>query len=797
MSALFEERGRGLAVAGLFLALTLLLTWPIPRQIASAVPGFGDSLLNAWILAWEGRAIGRLDFAGFFDTNIFYPLEGTLTYSELMLPQAIFATPAWLASRNPILVFNLVLLASIWTSALAAYLLAMHLTRDRAASFTAGAIFAFCPFMLTHLPQVQTLFAAGIPLSFLFLHRFAESRRTLDLLGFGAVFAVQALGNGYYAVYLALFAGLYLAFHAVRDRWIVEPRFWLQAGLVAGLVLLVVGPFYLQYTTVAKASGFTRPVGPPTGLASYLSVTPGNWLYGRLLGAGIDPGTPGARLFPGVVAVLLAAVGLAGGIRRRPAAEAGGSGGGAGASRASAAAAPPGQRTVRALEVAILATVAVVVAIDLGGGLRAAIGGVPLRATGIERPLLLLAALVLARGLAGRRWPGCASLFPRFGGAGRATYPALLAAAFVFSLGTQPYGLLRDFVPGFGNLRAPYRIGVVFLFALAMLAALGMAWVLQRLRERGRGRALAAAVLPALVVVEFLSIPVPVTAVAVGDEVPAVWRWLAERDDDPAIAVFPVRIPLEYPRVLYSAYHWKPMVNGFSGYAPYLYVALAERDTEFPSPPLLAQLRALGVDLVLVETAEYRSGRRRQVLRRLGRLERAVDGLRPLGEFDGVRVYELHGAADPAVLGPPAPAPPPRAPLERAGWSVDAVPPERAGDAVDGDPESCWAAPMRPGASYQVDLGRPRRIGGIVLRAGASPLGYPRGYRVEVSRDGLAWRTIARERRFHPPLPAFLEPIDMPVEIRLPPATARRLRIVQERSQDELAWVICELDVLG
>ncbi len=782
MSALAKERGRGLAIAGLFLALTLAVTWPIPSRIASAVPGFGDSMLNAWILAWEGRAIGRLDFAGFFDTNIFYPLEGTLTYSELMLPQAIFATPAWLAGRNPILVFNLVLLASIWTSALGAYLLAMRLTRDRAASFTAGAIFAFCPFMLTHLPQVQTLFAAGIPLAFLFLHRFAESGATRDLVGFGAVFAVQALGNGYYAVYLALFGGLYLAFHAVRGRRIADPRFWAQAALVAALILVVVGPVYRQYAAVAEASGFTRPVGPPTGLASYLATTPGNWIYGRLLESGIQPGAPGARLFPGLVAILLAAVGLAGGMRWRRA-----RGGGR------------GQRAVWALELSILALSIGVLAIDLGGGWRAEIAGVPFRATGIGRALLVLGALVLGRWLAGRRWPGCRSLFPRFDGPGGATYPALLAAAFVFSLGTQPYGLLRDFVPGFGNLRAPYRIAVVFLFALAMLAAAGMARVLERLRNRGRdrSRALAAVALPALVVLESLSIPLPLTPVPVGEEVPAVYRWLAEREDDPAIVFFPARIPLEYPRVLYSAYHWKRMVNGFSGYAPYLYVELAERSAEFPSPALVTDLRELGVDLVLVETGSYPPARRKQVLRRIRRLERAVDGLRPLGDFDGVRVYELRGAADPAVLGPPEPTAPPGPALDRAGWSVRAVPPEGAAAAVDGDPASCWAAPMRPRARFQVDLGERRRVAGIVLRTGESPLGYPRGYRVEASGDGRSWRPIAGERRFHPPLAAFVEPLDMRVEIPLPATTTRHLRIVQERLDRELAWVICELEVLG
>jgi hypothetical protein len=167
-----------LLVTALFLALTLIMTYPLALHLGSGVRDLGDPLLNSWILAWDVKQITRLAISGFFDANIFFPNHRTLAYSEHLFTEALVALPVRVLSENPILAHNFVLLFAFITSALGMYALATHLTRCRVCGFVAGLIYAFSHFMFSHFVHIQVVMAGGIPLTFLFLHRFFETSRT-------------------------------------------------------------------------------------------------------------------------------------------------------------------------------------------------------------------------------------------------------------------------------------------------------------------------------------------------------------------------------------------------------------------------------------------------------------------------------------------------------------------------------------------------------------------------------------------------------------------------------------------
>ena len=305
-------RKHGWALGG-FVLLALLLTYPISIRLGHAVPDLGEPLLNSWIWAWEVHSLSNPGSTRFFDTNIFFPHLNTLAYSELLLPQLVVAGPALLLWGNPILAHNLVLLASLIATAFTSYLLAHYLTGSRPAGVIAGLIFAFCPFMFGHLSHVQVLFAAGIPLTLLFMHRWLEEGRTRHAVLMGVTYALQALGNTYFAVYLTFFGGTYLVIELLRRRlWRRERVGWqlLAAGLIA---IALVAPFYSHYLQLKNEMAFSRTLPAPTPTAAYFAVPESNRLYGRLLG---PLGMPEGRLFPGITTSILALVGFAGAMRR-------------------------------------------------------------------------------------------------------------------------------------------------------------------------------------------------------------------------------------------------------------------------------------------------------------------------------------------------------------------------------------------------------------------------------------------------------------------------------------------------
>lgn len=129
-----------------------------------------------------------------------------------MFTQSLIALPVLLLIKNPIFAYNFILLFSFITSGFGMYLLASYLTKNTSAGVIAGIIFAFSPFMLAQLSHLHIITAGGIPLAFLFLHKFFEDESYKHLLLFTLFYLLQILANGYFALYLTLFSGLYILY---------------------------------------------------------------------------------------------------------------------------------------------------------------------------------------------------------------------------------------------------------------------------------------------------------------------------------------------------------------------------------------------------------------------------------------------------------------------------------------------------------------------------------------------------------------------------------------------------------
>ncbi len=305
---------RRLTVPAFFLLVTLVMTYPLALRLDTGVRDLGDGLLTSWIMSWNVRQLTRLDVARYFDANIFFPHTRTLAYSEHLFTQSLASLPVRAFSSNPLLAHNIVLLLAYLTSALGMYALARHLTKSRFAGVVAGLVFAFSPFMFSHFVHIQIVTAGGIPLAFLFLHRYFETRRTREAVCFALVSSLQALANSYYALYLGLFGGLFILVMAVPRKRVFDPGFWRDMLAAAAVILFLAGPFAYQYVRVGRDMGFSRHVGTPASLTSYLAASPTNRVYGGLTERFQKPEQ---HLFPGALALILAVAGFVSLVSRR------------------------------------------------------------------------------------------------------------------------------------------------------------------------------------------------------------------------------------------------------------------------------------------------------------------------------------------------------------------------------------------------------------------------------------------------------------------------------------------------
>jgi hypothetical protein len=226
-----------------------------------------------------------------------------------------------------------------------------------------------------------------------------------------------------------------------------------------------------------------------------------------------------------------------------------------------------------------------------------------------------------------------------------------LALAFELSLGFYGYSYppLYEHLPLFAGLRAPARLGIFVLFFLGVLAAYGHAAIEQMLRVRGQSHVprvrafILAAAICATMMVEYWVAPLPL--VAFPNKPPPLYAWLAQQPPG-LVAELPVvpahLLPGEDPRYAYlSTFHWKPLLNGYSGYYPPSYLANLPRLQPFPRDPSTRVLQRAGVRYVVVHLGSYTQSEGAAVLSAL-----AVDNAyTQLGSFSDGRgiavVYRL------------------------------------------------------------------------------------------------------------------------------------------------------------
>ena len=128
-------------------------------------------------------------------------------------------------------------------------------------------------------------------------------------------------------------------------------------------------------------------------------------------------------------------------------------------------------------------------------------------------------------------------------------------------------------------------------------------------------------------------------------------------------------------------------------------------------------------------------------------------------------------------------------PLEnRKQWKVSASHKSAAARAaLDGNPGTRFdtGTSQVPGMWFQVELPELTEIAGLQLDAGKSTADYPRGYKVELSKDGRAWEKPVAEGKGKDPV----------TEIVFPAAEAKFVRITQTGAVNGLFWSIHELDI--
>ena len=632
-----------------------MFTWPLATGLTRDIPwDLGDSLLNAWILAWDADHLRRFlsgDFGalrGFWDANIFYPERLTLAYSEHLIAQAVQILPVYALTSNIILSYNLLFLSTFVLSGLGMYLFVRQVTRSDRAAFVAGLIYAFAPYRVPQFSHLQVLSAQWMPFALYGLRRYFDTRRIKPLAGAVAALVAQNLSNGYFLFFFSPLAAAYVLFEAATRHLWRDIRLWVEVGAAAGVVTFATLPFLFPYLELRRlgfpARSLFEVMTFSADVFSYWTAPSVSHVWGHTMRA---MPKPEGELFPGLTLLVLTAIALAGIV--------------AAAWRSSQQAAISRDDrlapVVRVL-MAICAVYAFFFLLLLSGFRFERVGPFPISVRGIGRPSLILAICV----------PAVVAISPRarlFAKAALGTLPtfALVATfiAFILSFGpairangrligeTGPYWYLYDHVPGFDGLRVPSRYAMLVVLFLAIASAYGSAAIERRFR---RGGALIVG-LGLLAVMEALAAPIiingtaseggyatPPARVYTGDNVPAVYRFLKSLPaGSTVLAEFPFgETGYEVRYMFYSTNHWHRLLNGYSGTFPLSYSrgsSLLRRPLNAPDLAWQTLVES-GATHAVVHENLYLNREGQAISRWL-----TNHGARQIATFDGDTVFQL------------------------------------------------------------------------------------------------------------------------------------------------------------
>ncbi len=194
-----------------FILLSSIITYPTIFKMNSHLYGSGGDALGAvWHLWWLKYAhLHRLSpetchlIAYPYGVNFAYAATRHFLWESLLLPVSL--------KFGEVFAYNFSVLPSFFLSAIIAYYLVYYFTKNKLASLIAGIIYAFCPFHFTHSYQHLTLAnIQWIPLFFLALFNLDERRTYGSAILAALAFSLVFLSNYYYGYFVTIFTGVFI-----------------------------------------------------------------------------------------------------------------------------------------------------------------------------------------------------------------------------------------------------------------------------------------------------------------------------------------------------------------------------------------------------------------------------------------------------------------------------------------------------------------------------------------------------------------------------------------------------------
>jgi hypothetical protein len=545
----------------LFLLIAIAMTWPMARNLRTALSDLGDPVLNTFLIDWDVYALTHKPLQ-IYNAPFYAPGKYPLAYSENMIAIGLVMVPFRLIGLAPVTLYNVAMLLGFALAGYGMSVLARVCGRSIFASIIAGIFFAFCSFKFDHLSHLQIIWSGWLPLMFAALFTYWREPTRRHAVFLGIAFVMNALTNIHWLLFGSFTLAVTIVFLAIVERR--DRRYWTMLIATLAISSAIVIPFLIPYRVVSKTYGMKRAAEEVAWYSAkwgdWLRTTPRNLLYGWIPK---DADSQAERkLFPGAVPIVLALAAL---LLARPREEL----------------IPPAEPPPRVSH-ALIRTVDVIVLIFAFATYIGATADkfeiriLHHRFVSIDNassPAFFLVAAILLRLML--RLP------PAFGGPWRTLRDLFLQSRFTAeewsaliwigigvlgSLGLNAvlHGFLYRNVEAFRSLRVPARWAIIAYIGIAVWSAFGIDRIL-----RAKHGLKWSAIASAIVVLAFADVSARVRWEQMIVEPSPVYRWLADAGSNGLVLELPMSgWNTQFMYLFGSTTHHVPIMNGTSGFEP-------------------------------------------------------------------------------------------------------------------------------------------------------------------------------------------------------------------------------------
>lgn len=587
----------------LFILLSIVATYPLILRMQSHIYGYKGDSLGALYGFWWYKYAHLNHISRWVISIVAFPFGADYSSSPRLL--VIDSLGKWLSILvNEIFAYNFIILLTFLLSSIAMYLLVHYFTKNKLAGFFSGIIYAFSPYHFAHAFQhICLVNIQWMPLYILTLFKLDEERRYGWAILCGGFLALNTFSHYQYGYSMVVFTVVFVmwrAWQSIRGRKLSSYQVdkltrkqvnkWtgfhsFKVVLVAVVVALaIILPFtHNIFKAVLVSSpgkpidegGFSRPLEDlfmySAQFFHYLIPSGDNPLIGGFIRNFIKIYHPVEQtLYLGWVGIILSVVAIRQWRRKN--------------------------REQR------------------------------LQATGCK-PQAIEQTSIQAN------WPTRTQKAVSF-----FLFAGIMALIFSHAPWTD-IGPFRIFFPAYFMYKiAPMfriyaRFGILVMLSVSVLAGIGLAGLLQKIKFPKR-QGILVAVITLLVFVEFApTLPAPIVDAV---NPPPVYEWLSQQEGDFVIVEYPLETDYEY--LFWQRIHQKKLVNGAR---PGTYAdQVRKKIVDILKPETPGILKYLGAKYVILHPAKYLESEDAPVIGEVPDISKQK-GLKLVKAFDDARVYTI------------------------------------------------------------------------------------------------------------------------------------------------------------